>query len=433
MEHLLRGLEGRRNNMDISAYFMQKTYNLKDIEFVNNELTFKDLIDLLKNEEVKSLVGDTYEIIEDNIISIDKIDIIYSIVRKYSTKFETHRILCEEKDTKVEFVQNNEKDVFFILNNCATEDGEYLGRVEALSKYDSIHLFYDDRKLSQHINYIKSKHRDQKLLDSINNSWIEYYKRNSKISKDRLFRVLRDNERGDYFAKSFNTIKYKEYGIAETFVLTILELNKLKESTGSKLEILSLAISEAKIEIIISTNKEHYINGLGRLKASITVRNKDQGNTSLGFYATINFNLEKEIGENIFLYPNRNIDDINFKKTFQHTISAKKFIDNHTIINELINEMDRVYDDIHFLKDKHTPDQLRAKIFERVGSTRGIFKDVKELSDLFRKDVDNEISNIKQLLKLCSKAEILEMEYDTKFHLRYLISNVLLYGKNNLE
>lgn len=76
---------------------------------------------------------------------------------------------------------------------------------------------------------------------------------------------------------------------------------------------------------------------------------------------------------------------------------------------------------------------LRAKIYERVGAARGMFKDVKVLSDLFRKDVDNEISNIKQLLELCSKAEMLEMEYDTKFKLRYLISNVLLYGKNDLE
>lgn len=85
------------------------------------------------------------------------------------------------------------------------------------------------------------------------------------------------------------------------------------------------------------------------------------------------------------------------------------------------------------MKSKHIPDELRAKIYERVGAKRGMFKDVEELSDLFRKDVDNEISNIKQLLELCSKAEILEMEYDTKFKLRYLISNVLLYGKNELE
>jgi len=418
--------------MDTLDYFNQKTYSLEKIQDINKKVTSKDLFDILKNHEVKQFVEETYEITDDK-ITIDKIGAIKAIVENYTKRFETYRVLCEGKDTKVEFVKNNEKDVFFILANCANEEAEDLGEIEAMSIYDSLSLFYDDRKLSQHINYIKANHRDQSLLNSINNSWADYYARKNKSSKEKLFRILKDNQKGDYFVKSFNTRKYKEYGVAETFALTMLELNKLQQNENYKFDITSLAISEAKIEITIASNKEYYLKGFGKLRASITIRNEDQGNTSLGFYSTIDFNLEKEIGGKIFLYPNREIEGIKFKKTFQHTIAAVTFVEAHQIIGDLIGEVDRVYSDIHFMKNKHTPDELRAKIFERVNSKRGMFKGVEELSDLFRKDVDNEISNIKQLLELCSKAEVLEMEYDTKFKLRYLISNVLLYGKNELE
>ena len=419
--------------MDVLDYFLQRTHEIGKREKVEKIVSSEDLLNLIKNSEVREIVDSVYEIGNEKVIDIQYIATLYNIVLKYSSKFETLRVICEEKYAILEFVKNNEKAIFFILENCANELGESLGRIEAMSIYDSMHLFYEERKLSQHINFIKSNHRDQKLLNAINASWSEYFIRNAAESKTKLFRILKDKDRGDYFLKSVNTLRYKEYGIAETFALTMLELDRLKASESYQLTITSLAISEARIEFTIATNKEYIIDGMGILNSSITVRNVDQGNTSLGFYSTINFQLEKEIGDKIYLYPNKQIEDIKFVKTLQHTITATKFVESHNIIGHLIGEVDRVYSDIHFLKNKHTPDELRAKIFERVGTQRGMFKDVENLSDLFRKDVDNEISNIKQLLKLCSRAEDLNMEYDTKFRLRYLISNVLLYGKDDLE
>lgn len=64
-----------------------------------------------------------------------------------------------------------------------------------------------------------------------------------------------------------------------------------------------------------------------------------------------------------------------------------------------------------------TPDGLRVK-------------SIKKLSDIFGRKIDNELSNFKKLLEMCNKAEELDIEYDLKDGLRYIISNIILYGKS---
>lgn len=77
------------------------------------------------------------------------------------------------------------------------------------------------------------------------------------------------------------------------------------------------------------------------------------------------------------------------------------------------------------------PDELRAKIEEKVISNNSPFKGITELKKLFERSASQHIDNLAKLLEICQKAEMVDMDYDLKFKLRYIISNTLLYGKNN--
>ena len=54
---------------------------------------------------------------------------------------------------------------------------------------------------------------------------------------------------------------------------------------------------------------------------------------------------------------------------------------------------------------------------------------MRQLKDLFKRSTNVKVDNIATLLVLCGKAELLDMDYDLKFKLRYIISDILLYGK----
>lgn len=85
-----------------------------------------------------------------------------------------------------------------------------------------------------------------------------------------------------------------------------------------------------------------------------------------------------------------------------------------------------------FVQGAKSPDELRQKIQERVCSPNGSFKGVSELYQLFNKKNNQDIENLESLLVVCGQAEMLDMDYDLKFKLRYIISNVLLYGHNQI-
>src|SRR5690606_23013625 len=107
--------------------------------------------------------------------------------------------------------------------------------------------------------------------------------------------------------------------------------------------------------------------------------------------------------------------------------------DSFNEINVFFTEVDNFENDYYFLSEAVEPDQLRAKIAEKILSRRSPFKGIKELSDLFKRENIGHVDNLAKLLKLCGQAELIDMDFDLKFQLRYLISNVLLYGKNDVD
>src|SRR5690606_34963619 len=123
-------------------------------------------------------------------------------------------------------------------------------------------------------------------------------------------------------------------------------------------------------------------------------------------------------------------DKIEYKLSVSHTAGIDTVLKTFDNLHSVIYSINDYVKEFKGIASTHKPDQLRAKIEEKIISHNSPYKDVKELKDLFKRSTSQHIDNLAKLLEICQKAEMIDMDYDLKFKLRYLISNVLLYGKN---
>ena len=422
--------------MDARDFFVQRSYKLESLADGKGYIFSNDLLSLFKNDDVKDYVVKKYEL-EDNIkLTLPKIDILFALVKKYATRFSLMRLSASDNNVNTSFIElDGERQVSFSIRNGENkEDGAIVDEINAIAIYDAVNMFYEGRKLSQYINFLKKNTRSPALLRAVNESWQEYYFDNPRNIKSHIYRILSDESNDSYYLKSINSEKYKEYGVAETFALTILELHRMNKQDRMGFDITSIALSESKIEIILTKDSPKEIVDLGYVFPSIAIRNEDQGNTSIGFYSSLEFKLATEVDDKIFFFPNRKSDPIKHERTMSHVATVQNFVDSYEDIQSFFNDVESFEEDFYFMKQSTTPDQLRAKIEEKIVSRNSPFKGVNELKDLFTREKIGNIENMATLLKLCGKAEMIDdLSFDLKFKLRYLISNVLLYGKNDLD
>lgn len=420
----------------MNNYDFFRTKHISVANFVSEDFIYsEDLLSLIKDSELKDFILNKYNLDKNIKIEIEKIDIIFDQIKLYSNHFKLIRLNVEENEAKTILEFNKEKsaiDYFFLINQGVDEDGEIYENIKAASIYDSLNLFYKNRSLSQYVKSLKKGERKTELLEDLNVSWDRYFKKNPNDIKTKKFRLLKNNEQ--YFLKSINTDFYKEYGISESFVFTILELLKIKKNKpDTKFIISSVYLSESKIDLIITLDKKIPLESFGFIKPSISIRNEDQGNTSLGVYSSLEFISNNFSGNKIYLYPKKDDDRIRFNKIVNHTVNKENLAGLFSSISELFEHIDNFKNDFQFYKKTKNYDELRQKIAERVLTANSVFKDIKELKDLFSKDKIGHIDNLAALLNICEKAELIDMDFDLKFKLRYLISNVLLYNKNDFK
>jgi hypothetical protein len=301
-------------------------------------------------------------------------------------------------------------------------------------------MFYKNRELSKYVNYLKSSKSNNignnfnrnLLIEDINNSWKKQYERNPSSQGKRKYRFLRDKQ-GNYYLRSITSGNYIEYGVAFSFVISILSLNKvINKEKGTSFSISSLSLNESKFDMVVSTGVSKYVKEIeSYLSSSILIRNNDLGDRSLSFTHSLKLTPLQNDARKIFLFPKFSNKDINYKMSVSHSTRLEKVLQAFDHIESAILSVDDFINDFKgFVKTK-TADELRAKIEERVRSNNSPFKGIKELKNLFERSASQHIDNLAKLLEICQKAEMIDMDYDLKFRLRYIISNVLLYGKNN--
>jgi len=70
--------------MDVLDYFLQRTHEIGKREKVEKIVSSEDLLNLIKNSEVREIVDSVYEIGNEKVIDIQYIATLYNIVLKYS-------------------------------------------------------------------------------------------------------------------------------------------------------------------------------------------------------------------------------------------------------------------------------------------------------------------------------------------------------------
>src|SRR5690606_18713115 len=126
------------------------------------------------------------------------------------------------------------------------------------------------------------------------------------------------------------------------------------------------------------------------------------------------FKLSKLIDGKLYLFPNKRIEDIKVERTMSHVVGVEYFVDNCEGIRDFFQEYDNFKGDYHLFKQSVDLDELRAKIEEKLISRNSPFKEVRSLQELFTRKNAGHIANLASLLRLCGKAELLDMDFDLK-------------------
>ncbi len=423
--------------------FVQVTVPPFEKQNSQNRIKVEKLISLITDDEHKKFIIDHFKFDMDEYLQIGNVDLVYKYVEYVHNKYKYVNLWTSNNHAEAYFRQSNEEplksDLFFKFSFLHDDDGVVHDNFDAQVQYDASSMFYNDRELSKYINYLKSKNNktlssleDRNILiNDVNSSWKRQYERNSKYINERKFRFLKD-DKNEYFLRSITSDRYREYGVAFSFVISMLSLHKIMEQDrGLNFNISSLSINESKIDMLISSGNPVFVQEINQfITSSILIKNNDLGDRSLSFTHSLKLTPLQNEENKIYLFPNFKENEIKYKVSISHTAGIKKVLQTFDNISSVINSVDDYVKDFKGIAKTHTPDELRAKIEEKIVNNNSPFKSVQKLKDLFQRSTSQHIDNLAKLLEICQKAEMIDMDYDLKFKLRYLISNVLLYGKH---
>lgn len=408
----------------------------------SNFIKAKKLFGLIKDEDFRDAIQKKYKLSDEDIIQIGNIDVAYTYVRHVTEKYEFLNLTGNNKGV-YPFLKNSTDDgsetMFFKIDSLSDEDGPIDEILLAEAIYESSSMLYDDRKLSSYINFLKSPKGNNsmstaqrnKLIKDVDDSWKEHYENYPDTLRPRVFRFLKDT-RNNYYLRSITSELYKEYGVAFGFVVSMLALNKLMQTDkGTNFRISSLAINESKIDMVVTYGSLRLVKKINSyLSSSILISNNDLGNKSLSFKHTLEVREKKDSRESFFIFPKDSKKNINYKMASRHTDNVSTVLSMFDSLPEVINYTEEYIKDFDGFAEKQTPDELRAKIEERIKGPNSPFRGVKKLEDLFSRSTSQHINNLAQLLHICKQAEQLDIEFELKSKLRYIISDIILYGKS---
>ncbi|MEJ8590744.1 hypothetical protein JSO54_05790 [Riemerella anatipestifer] len=425
--------------------FVQVTVPPFEKQNAKNLIKASKLLELINNEVFKDAIITFYDFESlDFYVPIGNVDLAYNYVSYITNKYEYVNLWSKNNCVDVMVEKPKEEDekseLYFEFNFLRDDDGVVYDHLKAKSIYDSSSMFYNDRELSKYINFLKSRNSKvltslsdrNRLISAVNDSWNKQYERSPNTLTERKFRFLKDKNNNHYL-RSITTERYEEYGVAFSFVIAIFSLHKLmQKDKGLNLKINSLSLNESKFEMIVSTGNSIYIEEIDNfISSSLSIKNNDLGDRSLSFTHTLKLYPKQDEEKKIYLYPKLKQNELNYKMSISHTAGIDKVLQLFNNLGLVIYSMDEYVKDFKGIAKTNTPDELRAKIEEKIISNNSPYKEIKELKDLFTRSKNQHIDNLAKLLEICQKAEMIEMDYDIKFKLRYLISNVLLYGNNN--
>lgn len=390
------------------------------------KLKVSKLLTIIDNHPYKEEIIAALDIesLKDDIISINNIDSAFIAVKNENERFKKLNVLAETRNVDVNIIESEDaKIVEFKFEECHLDD-ELLENLSAEGIYNSKNTFFDEHKMSKYVNHLY----DGGFSDLVNIN-VQYFKNlaseNEDYNKEKSYRLLNKDEK--YYLRGITSEKYNEYGIDFTFFVTVILLHiKMKQEKGNNYSLVYLSISESKLDMIIKDNRNLKIENFGNVSLGIKVSTNELGNGSLNITSTLR--IENEDNKTlVYLFP-RDKNQVQTKYVINHITSLAKVFSQLNEFAKLFNIAEDFAKDIKDIRGIKTPDQLRNKIQMKIEHPASVFKNMTELKDIFKLRISNEIDNFSKLLLMCRKAEELEMDYDIKDKLRYIISDIILYG-----
>lgn len=366
-----------------------------------------------------------YDEFVDDYIIVGNIDVLYTYIVSIKRNYRYFNINVNSKDVyftkhkeSVKDIKDNQPLIFNFLE-YTDSDGEIKSDLNAYALYESKNKFFEDFSMSKYANMLF----DNQLGDLAELN-LKYFRELSKIksefNKSRRYRIIENNNQK--FVRGITSDKYQEYGVDFTFVVSMLMLHKhMKRNTGNNYHISFAALSESKLEIIITANQSKDAGDFGLIRSAISVSTNDLGTGALNFTNLIKLDVK---GDGIYLYPKT-------KEIAKKNISINHIKRPITALSELVevqdfySYVDLFVEELKNVKSIRHPDELRSRILNKIIHPNSVFKEVKTLKDVFKLHINNEISDFAKLLEMCRKAEELDIDYDLKDKLRYIVSDII--------
>lgn len=406
---------------------------LLDLEKSTKRIKVNELFSLLDDHPYYELLKEKFKIdkIGNEYITIDFIDTVYDKIKFLNKNYRKYSIYAYTKDIAIkELISkdlNTENAINFLFEEYIEID-EVKHKLNATAIYNSKNSFLDEYDMTKYVN--KLLKLDLFNLADFN---VNYFKDLAKTSDVyniyRSYRLV-ENDNQHYLRGITSFNKYYEYGVDFTFVVSMLTLHEfMKKNKGVQYIISGVHISESKLEIIVSERFVKDAGKFGKVTSSLKISTNDLGTGSLNYTNIINVGAIDGKG-GFYLYPEYKDGVEKNEIVINHTVKPETAIKKVIEVQEILNTSDSFIKELNDIKRINSPDEIRVKILSKISGKRSAFKGIKELSDIFGKKIDNEISNFENLLKMCNKAEELEINFDLKDKLRYIISDIILYGKS---
>ena len=413
---------------------MEEKFVQKNVLLIPEESTGKlkveKLWELMEDHPYKEKMYAEFEIekIKNEVIVIDFVDIIYKRIKYFSKNYKRKLIRAQIKDISV-FEEmlvidgEKKKEIVFQFDEYVVVD-EVKENLKTVAKYDSKNTYLDEYAMTKYANSLF-----ENGLPDLARQNIQYFKdlasSSDNYNKHRSYRLV-ENDGVTYLRGITSIDKYYEYGVDFAFVASMLAFhNFMKKSQSVEYKIKSAHINESKLEIIIGEKFKKDAGEFGEVSTAIKVSTNDLGKGSLNFLNIINVGKANKDG--FYLFPKENRFENN-RVRISHTTKPENVFATLRTMESVLNTSDRFIKELKEAKTIKTPDELRIKIQAKIDGPRSSFGHIKKLSDIFKTKIDNEISNFSKLLEMCNKAEELEIEFDLKDKLRYIISDIILYG-----
>lgn len=397
------------------------------------KLKVERLCELIEKHPYKEGLYKAFSIdsIKDEYIDIDNIDTVFERIKVINSNYERFNIIAQIKDVNV--FQEERLDDEKADNNVCFQFDEYVeidevkSNLKSIAIYNSKNSFFDEYDMSKFANsLLKKRHSALSSLVSYNiNFFKELAKNQEEFNKYKSYRLVKHD--GDIFLRGITSEKYNEYGVDFTFVVSMLVFhNSMKKNKGINYKIKDCSLNESKLDMIVTEKHSIDAGSFGKVSTAIKVSTNDLGQGSLNFSNIINVNVTLDNG--VFLYPKTTRVDKR-KLIISHTTSPEKVFETLNDMDSILHTSGEFIKDLKETKSIKNPDELRVKILSKIQSPRSSLKQIQNLSDIFKRKIDNEISSFQKLLEMCNKAEELNIEFGLKDKLRYIISDIILYGK----